>query len=87
MKTNFLRLFAIFWWMTVCTYAMAQHDSIFVQGYINNVLDDEMCFQVMEDMRSVYGLVKSYELKSLPMHILISPEGKWIKRWGGTPIY
>lgn len=57
MKTNFLRLFAIFWWMTVCTYAMAQHDSIFVQGYINNVLDDEMCFQVMEDMGTV-GFIK-----------------------------
>lgn len=50
-------------------------------------VNDKITWLNLSDGRSVYGLAKSYELKSLPMHILISPEGKWVKRWGGAPIF
>ena len=49
--------------------------------------NDKITWLNLSDGRSVYGLAKSYELKSLPMHILISPDGKWVKRWGGDPIF
>lgn len=57
------------------------------EGWRSFRKNDEIIWLNLSDGRSVYGLAKSYELKSLPMHILISPEGKWIKRWGGAPIF
>ncbi|WP_455672966.1 TlpA family protein disulfide reductase [Phocaeicola sp.] len=33
------------------------------------------------------GLAASYEVNSLPTYLLISPEGIWLKRWGGSPIF
>lgn len=41
----------------------------------------------LSDGRSTYGLAKSYDLQAMPTHILISPGGKWIKRWVGTSIF
>ena len=38
----------------------------------------------LSDGRSLYGLAKSYELKSLPYHVLISPYGIYKKNWRGS---
>lgn len=50
-------------------------------------VNDDITWLNLSDGRSVYGLAKSYELKSLPTHVLISPDGKWVNRWGGAPIF
>ena len=38
----------------------------------------------LSDGVSRYGLAKSYEIEALPTYVLISPEGKWIKKWRGS---
>ena len=50
-------------------------------------VNDDITWLNLSDGRSVYGLAKSYELKSLPTHVLISPDGKWVNRWGAAPIF
>ena len=57
MNTGYFRFLFIILWTGFCVHAVAQHDSIFIQGYINNVVDNDMNIAIAEDMGTV-GILK-----------------------------
>ena len=58
MKTGCLRLLICTLLLFFCTYAKAQHDSLFVQGHINNVQDHDVNFILYEPKGIAGGVVR-----------------------------
>ena len=60
-NTNCLRLLICTLLLFFCTYAKAQHDSLFVQGHINNVQDHDVNFILFEP-KGVNGGVMRWDM-------------------------
>ena len=57
MNTNYFRFLVIVLWMGYGVHAVAQQDSLFVQGYISNVIDNDMNIVIAENMGTA-GILK-----------------------------